>query len=390
MLSDFGPRPRDELAALSTARLAPKGRPPAPAYPEPSPPGQTWHVGGQAVYVRRTAGPISAPDVWYLHGLDGSSRNWDRLAASLADLSSGYAPDLPGSGLSGPPKRRGDYSLTREARLVARLIENSGRGPVHLVGNSRGGVVATFLAARYPALVRTLTLVSPAVPDLRLVGERGADVRLGLVMLPGSTRLAVGRLKAISPMSRARGLAVSCFGEPEALIMADLEAAAADFADRASRPWADEATVRSLQSLIRSYLRPGRWSWAAAAERVRSPVLVVWGARDRLVDVRLAERTAARFRDHRLLILPRTGHVAQMERPATVARAMVALWEDASSHVPAGNPAVGGSSGPQASTADEHVPAEFADAVVDTRGSSAGLGPAAGAPGRVTVEGMAT
>lgn len=331
MFSDFGPRPREELAALSTARLAADDRPPAPDYPAPSPPGDTWYAAGQGIYVRRTPGPPDSTDTWYLHGLDGTSRNWDRLAACLADLSTGYAPDLPGSGLSGPPARRRDFSLVTESALVARLIDSSGRRPVHLVGNSRGGMVATFLAARYPELVRTLTLVSPAVPDLRLMGERGADPRLALVMVPGVSRLVIRRLQAIPPMSRARGIAASCFGEPEALTAADLAAAAAEFTDRAGRPWADAATVGSLQSLIRSYLRPGPWSWAAAAEHVAAPTLVVWGTRDRLVDARLAERSAGRFRDHRLLVLPQTGHVAQMERPGIVARAMVALWEDAAS-----------------------------------------------------------
>jgi pimeloyl-ACP methyl ester carboxylesterase len=84
-----------------------------------------------------------------------------------------------------------------------------------------------------------------------------------------------------------------------------------------------------LRSLIRAQLRVGRWSFAAAARSVRVPVLVVWGTRDRLVDVRLARRTADAFADARLLVLARTGHVAQMERPATTARAMIGLWQGA-------------------------------------------------------------
>lgn len=390
LLSDFGPSPRDDLAALSTARLAPDDRPAAPGYPEPSPPGATWHVAGRAVHVRHTPGPEGSPETWYLHGLDGSSRNWDRLAASLADLSAGYAPDLPGSGLSGPPSHRGGYSLVKEASLVAGLIERSGHGPVHLVGNSRGGVVATYLAAQRPELVRTLTLVSPAVPDLRLTSERGADPRLALVMLPGAVRPAVRRLSLISPADRARGIAVSCFGEPEALTAADLDAAAADFAERATRPWADEATVRSLQSLIRAYFRPGRWSWAAAAGRVRVPTLVVWGTRDRLVDVRLAERSAAHFPDHRLLILPRTGHLAQMERPTVVARAMVALWEDAAGGC--GRISVDGrrQTGSKASRPDDDGHPGIAAAVIPPPAARSGVSASAGAPGRATTERVAT
>lgn len=322
----FGPPPRDEWAARSTARLADGDFPAPPPFTAPSPAGRVVTVAGLDVFVRSLPGPPGAASAWYIHGLEGSSRNWDRLAAVLAGYSTAHAPDLPGSGMSAPPAR---YSVTAEARLVARLIAADGDDPVHLVGNSRGGVVATLLAAEFPELVRTLTLISPAVPDFRLVRERGASARLAVVMVPGSTKPVTRLLDSIPPEDRARGLAWSCFGEPEALEPADLAAAAAEGAARGALPWASESAVRSLRSLIRAQLRRGRGSFAAAARSVSAPTLVVWGARDRMVDCRLALPTTAAFADSRLLMLAQTGHVAQMERPRTVARAMVALWEDA-------------------------------------------------------------
>jgi len=54
--------------------------------------------------------------------------------------------------------------------------------------------------------------------------------------------------------------------------------------------------------------------------------LVIWGTRDRLVDVRLAPRTAAAFADSSLLIMAGVGHTAQMEDPVTTARAVSRLW----------------------------------------------------------------
>ncbi|MBN9609540.1 MAG: hypothetical protein BGO26_07725 [Actinobacteria bacterium 69-20] len=325
---NFGPRPRDELTRWSTAPLAHDTLAPIPGFAAEPPPAEVVTVCGQDVLVRRTDGPARAPHTWYIHGLDGASTNWDRLAAALNGHSTGFAMDLPGSGRSEPP-RDGDYSITREAKLCASLIERVSRGPVHLVGNSRGGVVATYLAARFPQLVRTLTLVSPAVPDLRLAGERGADPKLALVMLPGIRPWVVRQLALISPAQRASALAAVCFGEPERLSPADLAAAEHEFRERSAFPWMRDATVMSLRSLIRAQMRPGPWSYAAACRSVRVPVLIVWGTRDRLVDARLARRTVRDFADGRLLMLARTGHVAQMERPAQVARAMLALWRAA-------------------------------------------------------------
>lgn len=322
----FGPAPRDHLASQTTARLADVTLPPAPAFTAAAPHGRTITEGGLDIFLRSVPGPAGATPTWYIHGLEGSSRNWDRLAAVLAGVSAGYAPDLPGSGSSAPPRH--PFSVADDARLVARLIERSGGRPVHLVGNSRGGVVATVLAAQYPELVRTLTLISPAVPDFRVVGERGASARLALVMLPGAMGPLTRLLDSFAPDDRARGLALTCFGEPEKLSAEDIAAAAADVAAHQTAPWASENAVRSLRSLIWAQLRPGKWSLATAARSVTRPTLVVWGTRDRLVDCRLARRTASAFADSRLLMLERTGHVAQMERPVLVARAMVALWED--------------------------------------------------------------
>lgn len=328
--TSFGPRPRDELAQWSNAPLATDVLAPIPAYPDPPPAGRLMTVCGQDMFVRRTVGPPGAAHTWYIHGLDGESNNWDRLAAALSGHATGFAVDLPGSGRSGPPADR-NYSITREAELCGALIGRESRGPVHLVGNSRGGVVAVAVAARFPHLVRTLTLISPAVPDFRISGERGADARLALIMIPGTRGAAMRMLAAATPAQRARGLAAMCFGEPERLSAADLAAAEAEFAARAALPWTRDATVLSLRSLIRAQMRPGRWSFAATCRRVRAPVLVVWGTRDRLVDARLARRATAAFANGRLLMLARTGHVAQMERPGEVARVMLALWADAPS-----------------------------------------------------------
>jgi pimeloyl-ACP methyl ester carboxylesterase len=61
------------------------------------------------------------------------------------------------------------------------LLESRGAGPVHLFGNSLGGAVAVRLAALRPDLVRTLTLVSPALPVLR---PRRTNVHLPVLAMP--------------------------------------------------------------------------------------------------------------------------------------------------------------------------------------------------------------
>jgi pimeloyl-ACP methyl ester carboxylesterase len=323
-----GPPVRDDLADWTTATLDEGELGTIPGLSQPAPPGRTEMIFGGGVNVRSEPGPADSTPAWYVHGLGGSSTDWTRLAATLAPRATGYSLDLPGSGRSDPPPG-GRYAPEVDARIVATTIERVSGGPVHLVGNSYGGVVATLVAAGWPHLVRTLTVLAPAVPDLRLTTDRGADPRLGALLLPGTANLANQRLGSIAPMARARGMGELCFGRPEVLTDRDYALAAREHAWRSRLPWVHEATIGTLRGLMSWYLRAGHRSFAAAAGRIRVPTLVVWGSRDRLVDVRLSRRAAAAYPHSRLLVIAGCGHVPQMEEPETTARAMLARWREA-------------------------------------------------------------
>jgi pimeloyl-ACP methyl ester carboxylesterase len=286
-------------------------------------PGREITSGGVTLHVRETPGPDGCPAV-YVHGLGGSALNWTDLAALLGTRAAGTAIDLPGFGRSRPPA---GFDFTVAAHADALLCFLAGRNePVHLLGNSLGGVVALSVAARRPELVRTLTLVSPAMPDRRPDPRRMADIRLALALMPGpiGERARAG-LAAIPPRVRAEQVVRVCFGDQSVVPEHRLVEAAEEIARRAELAWAQEAGERTARGLVASWWW-GASPWAVAA-RVQAPTLVVWGDRDKLVSPRLAARTAAAIRGARVLMLPGVGHVAQIEAPETVARAVASLWE---------------------------------------------------------------
>ncbi|MFD8870895.1 alpha/beta fold hydrolase [Streptomyces sp. NPDC059590] len=270
------------------------------------------------------------PPALYVHGLGGSSMNWSLLMEPLADLVDGEALDLPGFGDS-PPPDDGDYSIAGHARAVVRYLDASGRGPVHLIGNSLGGAVTTRVAALRPDLVRTLTLVSPALPELR---PQRTAVPTGLLAIPGVTRLFTRLTKDWDAERRTREVMALTYGNPSRVSPEHFAMAVEEFERRLALPYFWDALSRSARGLVDSYTLGGQHSMWRQAERVLAPTLLVYGMRDQLVSYRMAGRAGAAFRDSRLLTLVDAGHVAMMECPEAVARGIRELLDDVTGREP--------------------------------------------------------
>lgn len=293
-------------------------------------PGEEVTLDGAVTYVRRT--PATAPGAepaLYVHGLGGSAMNWTDLAYLLAGRLDGEAIDLPGFGRSDPAP---SYTVPAIADRVVRWIEHSGRGPVHLLGNSLGGAVTVRVAGTRPDLVRTLTLISPAMPFMD--PRRSLQSRLlPLLLIPRVERIAARRLTAIAPEALAEQVIAACFANPSVLPPERVAEAVEEVRRRSETPWYVDAYIRTLRGLVGSFLRsylPGPDSMWRIAERITAPTLVVTGRQDRLVDVRVAPAVAKLIPDSRLLVLDQVGHVAQMERPDLVARAVLAMLDEVS------------------------------------------------------------
>ncbi|GGR55801.1 alpha/beta hydrolase [Streptomyces eurythermus] len=257
------------------------------------------------------------PPALYVHGLGGSSQNWSSLMDELADAVDSEAVDLPGFGDS-PPPDDGDYSVTGHARAVIRYLDSAGRGPVHLFGNSLGGAVATRVAAVRPDLVRTLTLVSPALPELRI--QRTA-VPTGLLGVPGIAALFTRLTKEWTAEQRVRGVMGLCYGDPGRVTPEAFQHAVEELERRLRLPYFWDAMARSARGIINAYTLGGQHGLWRQAERVLAPTLLVYGGRDQLVGFRMAAKAARVFRHSRLVTLPDAGHVAMMEYPDVVAGA---------------------------------------------------------------------
>ncbi|MFI1993171.1 alpha/beta fold hydrolase [Actinoplanes sp. NPDC020271] len=305
---------------------------PAGEVPPPWPARQVT-VGGAMLHVRDTpaTSPGAEPAV-YVHGLGGSSQNFTDLAGLLADRFDGQAVDLPGFGYSDPSPR---YSIPAFAATLIDYLDASGRGPVHLVGNSLGGSISVRVAALRPDLVRTLTLVSPAMPFLN-PRRTAQGPMLPLLALPGAERLMAWGLTRITAEQMAEQVLAACFGDTSKVHPQRRIEAMEEIQLRYTVAHYPRAYLGTLRGLVGSFLRaylPGVNSQWRLAARVQAPTLVIGGLNDKLVDPRVPAQVARAVPDGRLLILPGVGHVAQMEVPRLVARAIVGMLKDVHSPV---------------------------------------------------------
>lgn len=289
-------------------------------------PGRRVPLIGGVVYVRATRGGPDSEPALYVHGLGGASTNWTDYAGLLAHRLDGEAPDLFGFGRSGPAPR-GDYSIETHVRTVIAAIERRGEA-VHLIGNSLGGLTTLLVAGRRPDLVTTLTLISPAIPDLRPPRQMSTPL-FPLLLVPGIAKAVERRMAGISAEERVRAMLELCFADLDRVPDQRVAEAVDEARIRTDLPWASTALARSFRSLVATYLTPGpRNPWRVAAG-ITAPTLIIWGDKDKLVNVRNAPRLASVMPDARLLVLAGVGHTPQLEDPITSARATLALLDEA-------------------------------------------------------------
>lgn len=201
---------------------------------------------------------------------------------------------------------------------MVELLDAEGRGPVHLFGNSLGGAVTVKVAAARPDLVRTLTLVSPALPELP---PQRTAVPTALASVPGMPALYERATRGWPPERRTQALLSLCYGDPAVVGDPERAAAAAEYQRRIDLPYFWDVMVRSTRGIVNAYTLGGQHSLWRQAERVLAPTLLIYGGRDQLVSVRMARKASRAFRDSRLLTIPGGGHVAMMEHPFLVDRA---------------------------------------------------------------------
>lgn len=253
-------------------------------------------VQGMPVHVR-DEGPRDDPTPLVLiHGTAASLHTWDGWALALSRQHRVIRFDLPGFGLTGPTPD-GDYRLERYTQFVAATLDALGLKRVVLGGNSLGGQIAWATALAFPERVERLILV-----DAAGYAFRSASVPLGFraARLPGINRL----MENVLPRALIELSLKNVYGNP-ALVTPDLIDRYFDLTRRAGNRRALAQRFEQNQ--------PGEMS--ERLPTLRLPVLILWGARDRLIPLENSQHFKQDIAGSQLLVFDDLGHVPQEEDP---------------------------------------------------------------------------
>jgi pimeloyl-ACP methyl ester carboxylesterase len=114
--------------------------------------------------------------VLFVHGAMGDWRTWDGLRPFIAEkyhyVSYSRRYHYPNAWLDNGR----NYSLMQHAGDLAAFIRALNVGPVHLVGNSYSGYLATIMAIEHPELLRSVVIGEPGIASLIMNFPEGEQI----------------------------------------------------------------------------------------------------------------------------------------------------------------------------------------------------------------------
>lgn len=246
----------------------------------------------------------AGPPLVLLHAFPLSSAMWKEAVVRFSGRARVIAPDLPGFGGSAPMK---EPSIAGMAEGVAGVLDDLGvREPVFLGGLSMGGYVVFEFLRRFPERVRGLGLFSTRAAADTPEGRQKRMKAIAAIESNGMEPFFKATLPNLVGQTtlQARPETVS-----EVMLMM-----------RAARP-------RSVTDALRAMA--ARRDSTDLLEKISCPALVVAGEEDRFIRLEESKGMAQQIPGARFEVIPRAGHLANLEDPGAFYGALERFWETA-------------------------------------------------------------
>jgi abhydrolase domain-containing protein 6 len=242
--------------------------------------------------------PGTGETIVLIHGFGANKDNWVRFTRYMPDGYRVIAFDMPGHGDSAKPVDK-TYSVDFFTASLSRAVDALKLGRFHLAGNSMGGYISILYASRNPDRVIDLCLM---------------DVAGIFKGVPKQSDLMIAMSQGRSPLTPATAsdfdvLLDYAFHKKPFMpwpVKSVLAAKAVESGPFVKKMFADfNANLIDPVPLL-----PG----------LHVPVLVIWGDRDRILDVSTTGILAKNLPEREIVIMKDCGHMPMLERPKETAR----------------------------------------------------------------------
>lgn len=245
-------------------------------------------TAGDVYYYASKQGVAAKPAVVLIHGAGGDHLHWPHNLRRLGKFRV-YAPDLPGHGKSAGI---GEQTVQGYADALIHWLDAIGVARAIFVGHSMGGAIAQTIALEYPEYVLGLGLVATGSqlgvnPDLmeKLSTPASAPAAIDLIVKWSYSKNADKKL--------LEQVHKGYLNTRPAVVYGDFKAC----------------------SLFDASARLGE---------IDAPTCVICGTEDKMTPIALSECLAERIPHAALTLIPGAGHMAILERPDAVVKA---LWD---------------------------------------------------------------
>jgi 3-oxoadipate enol-lactonase len=252
-------------------------------------------VDGKRIHYRENGG--SGPALLLLHAFPFDGRIWERQPETLKDRYQVIAPDLSGSGDSTVPADPAAYSVDGWAREARAVLDACGVEKAIVGGCSMGGYVTFAFLRLFPERVRGVLLVDTrADADTEEARKGRTDAQRDV------------REHGKGPfVDRLRDRLLSAASKDDAALVERV---------RTLMDQPAEGIVGGLEGL------KNRQDATGQLADIRVPTLIVVGENDIVTPPPLSEAMHRAIPGSRLVLLPRAGHLANLEAPEAFDRAL--------------------------------------------------------------------
>ena len=251
---------------------------------------------GLSVHVR-DEGPRDAPVLVLVHGSNASLQTWEPWVKRLSDRFRIISLDLPGHGLTGASPTR-DYSPEGFVRVVHEVAAAKGLTRFAIAGNSMGGGVAWRYAAAHPEQVSGLILVDASGAPSKTKSD--PPLAFKIARLPYVRDVAIKFLpRSLIEKSLHQTLSVQSAITPQMI----------------DRYWELQLYPGNRDATVDRFAAGYTTAVPADLKAITMPVLILWGADDKLIPVDAAAWFSQVLPNARVTVYANVGHAPMEEAP---------------------------------------------------------------------------